>query len=147
MREDGDPDLPALMVEDSPAAADVRFVEDQLHAYSIHMTGYQDYHPLALFVRDERGAIAGGLSGFTWGGTLKIEVLWLREDWRGRGYGARLVAAAEREAVARGCRQAVLDTHSYQAPEFYPKLGYTVCGVADDWPVGHRQYHFHKRLA
>jgi GNAT superfamily N-acetyltransferase len=135
-----------LSAESEPDDSDVRYVQDQLHAYNIRTTGLLDYQPLAVFVRDRQGALVGGLTGFTWGGTLKIEYLWLPEDSRGRGYGTRLVAAAEREAKARGCQQAVLDTHSFQAPDFYPKLGYTTCGIADDWPIGYRQYYFQKRL-
>jgi hypothetical protein len=57
------------------------------------------------------------------------------------------VAAAEREALGRGCRQAILDTHSFQAPDFYPRLGYLLCGTADDYPVGHQQLYFQKRLS
>jgi GNAT superfamily N-acetyltransferase len=70
----------------------------------------------------------------------------VRDDHRRKGYGARLVRAAEREALARGCRQAVLDTHSFQAPDFYPQLGYVRCGAAQDWPIGHQQHYFTKRL-
>lgn len=136
-----------LTIEDAPNPGDVAYVEDQLNAYNMRVTGYDDYRPLGIFVRDASGAIVAGLTGFTWGGALKIGYLWVHEDYHGQGYGTRLVHAAEREAVARGCRQAVLDTHSFQAPDFYPQLGYVQCGRAEDWPLGHQQLYFTKRLS
>ncbi|HKT37574.1 MAG TPA: GNAT family N-acetyltransferase [Ktedonobacterales bacterium] len=139
-------EIPRLTIEDAPDEADVRFVEERIDAYNVAATGYDDYRPVAIFVRDSEGAIMAGLTGFTWGGTLKVEFFWVRDDLRGQGYGSRLIEAAEREAVARGCRQAVLDTHSFQAPDFYPRLGYVRCGLAEDWPLGHQQIYFQKRL-
>lgn len=136
----------SLTIEDAPTEADVRFVEERIIAYNVAATGYDDYRPLALFVRDDQGAIMAGLTGFTWGSTLKIELLWVHETLRGQGYASRLVEAAEREAVARGCQHAVLDTHSFQASDFYPKLGYVRCGLAEDWPLGHQEIYFQKRL-
>ncbi|HLY96929.1 MAG TPA: GNAT family N-acetyltransferase, partial [Sideroxyarcus sp.] len=102
-----------LTVEDAPNEADIRFVEERIIAYNVAATGYDDYCPLALFVRNDQGAIIAGLAGFTWGRTLKIELLWVHETLRGQGYASRLVETAEREAVARGCQHAVLDTHSF----------------------------------
>ena len=40
----------------------------------------------------------------------------------------------------------VLDTHSFQAPDLYPALGYEKVGETTDTPVGHSQLMFQKRL-
>jgi GNAT superfamily N-acetyltransferase len=138
---------PQLSLQDDPSERDVQFVQDQLNEYNMARTGMRDYQPLAIFLRNDVGEILGGLTGYTWGGSLKIEFLWVGEDQRGHGYGARMLAMAEDEARRRNCRQAFLDTHSFQAPDFYSKHGYAQCGVADDWPLGYKQYYFQKRLS
>jgi ribosomal protein S18 acetylase RimI-like enzyme len=135
-----------LTIDDAPSEADVRFIEEQLVSYNIATTGYNDYHPLAILARDDSGMIRAGLTGFTWGGALKIEYLWVHEELRGHGYGSRMMLAAEQEAVRRDCHLAVVDTHSFQAPHFYPKLGYVQCGLVEDWPVGHTDTTFRKVL-
>ena len=135
-----------LIVDDAPAEADVRFVEAQPIGYNTATTGYTDYRPLGVFARDEDGAIRAGLTGFTWGGALKIEYLWVHEQVRGQGYGSRILLAAEQEVVRRGCHLAVVDTPSFQGSHFYPKLGYAQCGLVEDWPVGHTDTTFRKEL-
>ena len=58
-----------------------------------------------------------------------------------------MLAAAEAEALRRGCRGARLFTYSFQARGFYEKHGYTVFGVLDDFPPGHSQIWLRKTLA
>jgi hypothetical protein len=41
---------------------------------------------------------------------------------------------------------AYLDTFSFQAPDFYKKLGYEVFGELQDFPHGHQRYFMKKRL-
>jgi GNAT superfamily N-acetyltransferase len=125
---------------------DYRFLEEQLTDFNVAVTGHRDARDLALIVRDDQSAIVAGLSGWTWGGMMKIQYLWVREDYRGRGYGSRLLQAAEAEGRARGCRQVALDTHSFQGPTFYPKFGYEVYGMLDDDPVGYKSYYLKKTL-
>ena len=125
---------------------DHEFLADQIYAYNAETTGIADGRLLAILVRDEHGAIIAGLNGWTWGGCMDIEFLWVRADLRHKGYGSRLLAAAEAEAVARGCRQATLCTHDFQAPEFYRKYGYIACGAIDDYPQGHQKIFLQKDL-
>ena len=108
-----------MQVTGQPAHTDWQWLEDTINQFNMHLTGYDDYRLLAIFIRDPVGAMIAGLTAFTWGGTLRILVLWVHENWRRHGLGTQLLAAAEQEARARGCKQAIVETHSFQAPEFY----------------------------
>jgi GNAT superfamily N-acetyltransferase len=90
--------------------------------------------------------VVGGLLGGIWGGVLYVRILWVAQALRGRGHGRRLLEAAERRAVERGCHRVYLDTFSFQAPGFYEKQGYEIYARADDWPVGHAHYFLRKSI-
>ena len=110
-------------------------------------TGIDDGRWLGVLVRDESGAVVAGLTGTTWGACCKVRDVWVREDLRGRGMGTRLLDAAELEAKRRGCKQVVLASHSFQAPDFYRKRGFEVFAVIEDDPIGHREVYLRKVLA
>lgn len=135
-----------LIVEDQPSPAHVHVLENGLYAYNVERTGRDDGRWLGLFLRDAGGHVVAGLSGWTWAGWLKVNTLWVREDLRHQGHGRDLLAAAEKEAVARGCTRATLDTFSFQAPAFYQRLGYRIVAGVDDFPAGHTHYTLTKRL-
>ena len=139
-------DLP-LRFEADPSPGDVRFLEDRLYDYNVERTGFADGQWLCIFVRDDAGTIVAGLHGWTWGGGARVQALWVREDLRHHGYGARLLAMAEKEARARGCNRIQLDTFSFQAPRFYQAHGYTVVGTTDDVLPPHTLYHLKKQLS
>ena len=77
---------------------------------------------------------------------LYIDLLWVKDDLRGRGFGRRLMMIAENEARQQGAKNAYLDTFSFQAPDFYKKLGYEVFGELPDYPVGHQRFFLTKQL-
>ncbi len=121
-------------------------VVDHLDAYNIGATGFSEYSPINLFLRDEGDEVVGGLLAAVWGGVLFVRILWVAAALRGQGHGGRLLQAAERQAVERGARYVYLDTFSFQAPGFYEKQGYEVFARADDWPADHAHYFLRKRL-
>lgn len=139
-------DLEQFTVEKHPDKSDVNFLNDRINEFNFATTGVKDGGELAIFVRDDSGSILAGLYGWTWGGTLHIQYLWVDEALRGKGYGRRILETAEAEGKARGCRQAILSTHSFQAPDFYRKRGYEIRGTYDDYPVGHQKLYLRKAL-
>jgi hypothetical protein len=56
------------------------------------------------------------------------------------------MAAAEGEAVLRGCSFMGLDTHSFQAPAFYQRLGFEIFGSHTDYLRGHFKHYLRKTL-
>jgi len=88
----------------------------------------------------------GGVIGATVWDWLNINLMWIKEDLRGCGYGQQLLELVEEEARKRGAKHAYLDTFSFQAPEFYKKIGCQVFGELNDFPDGHTRYFLKKEL-
>jgi GNAT superfamily N-acetyltransferase len=110
--------------------------------------------PLAVLLhdaeRDGTAALVGGLIGGLIGETvwqwLSVRLLWVDPARRGAGHGRDLLAAAEAEAVRRGCHHARLDTFSFQAAGFYERCGYRQVLALDDFPRGHQRLFYVKSL-
>lgn len=128
------------------SAAEETEVEEALYAFNVARTGVDDGEKVAYALRDGGGRLLGLVAGWMWGGCLDIRLLWVHESLRGRGWGTRLLHAAEALASVRGCTQALLDTHSFQAPVFYQRQGYVIYATLDDYPVGHQKHYLKKRL-
>jgi ribosomal protein S18 acetylase RimI-like enzyme len=135
-----------LSLEPAPAPGEVEFVWEQLAAYNRLYAGQDNHQPLTIFWRESKQAIVGGLLGGTYWDWLHIDILWIHTDLRGQGYGRALLEAAEQEAVKRGCRYAHLETHTFQAVEFYQKQNYTIFGELPDLPRGYTKYFLKKTL-
>lgn len=109
-----------------------------------HPSGWK---PLCALVRDgDGGTVLGGVWGNTYWGWLQVELLFVPEALRGRGFGSRLMALAEEEAVRRGCHAAWLETTSFLDPGFYERRGYRVFAELEDYPPGHRRLFLRRRL-
>ena len=133
-----------VVSEPRASSGDVEFVRDGLALFNVAATGDSYYSPLAIFLKDDRDAILGGACGHVWGGWLDLSLLWVAEPLRGRGYGKKLLEAAEDEARSQGCRGVFLSTFSFQARDFYERFGYEVVADVPDYPIGHT-YHVLKK--
>jgi ribosomal protein S18 acetylase RimI-like enzyme len=137
-------DLPVVESIADPEV--VRFLEDRINAFNEDATGIRDGLDVQAVIRDDDGRIVAGIYGWTWGRTCEVDSLWVADGHRGRGLGTSLLTAVEREAARRGCTQIVLDTHSFQAPEFYRRLGYETVGVLPGYPHGYDHVTLRKDL-
>lgn len=145
---DIDESSPNVRIVSEPRAesADATFVRESLALFNVGVTGDSYYSPLAIFLKDERGAVLGGALGHVWGGWLDLDTLWVAEPFRGKGYGGKLLESAEEEARAQGCHGVFLTTFSFQARPFYEKFGYEVIADIPNYPRGHSHHVLKKTL-
>jgi GNAT superfamily N-acetyltransferase len=103
---------------------------------------------MVVFEALEEGVYLGGLSA-RFSPDLKwvfVELLAVAEEGRGRGIGGQLMARLEDESRLRGMDGIWLDTFSFQAPDFYKRLGYSEFGRIDGYPENEARQFFLKRL-
>lgn len=137
----------SIIFEENPSNEKLRVLGEGIDRYTESKFSDRISRNIAFFLQDASGVIVGGVYGkygsFGW---LYISALWVSETVREYGHGTRLMNNIEQEALKNGCVNAYLDTFSFQAPEFYKKLGYTVFGELEDFPAGHSRIFMRKRL-
>ncbi len=102
--------------------------------------------PIEIVIRNTDGNIIGGLYGRSIWGTLEIKTFVVDSKFRNNGIGRKLILEAESEGKKRNCRYISLDTFSFQAPNFYEKLGFEKIGTETDFPAGFEKYYFRKKI-
>ncbi len=117
-----------------------------INEYNKKQAGDDKGQRICFAVQGPDQEIVGGVVAAIYWDWLYIDLMWLQEDLRGRGYGSRLLTLVEDEAKQRGAKNAYLDTFSFQAPDFYKKHGYQVFGELHEFPPGHQRYFLTKQL-
>lgn len=135
-----------LEISTNPADEDLKLLHKRLSDFNDSDVGPEARTPLAVFVRDKDGNLTGGISGYTAWGWLYMQWLWVDESMRGQRLAGRMLAAAEQEAITRGCTGALIDTFNPNAAKAYERQGYTAFGVLPDFPVGRSRVYLQKRL-
>lgn len=128
-----------------PEAA--RVIDNGLGEYNDAAAPLHEVRPISAVARDATGAVLGGAIGRRWGSCCELQQLWVRQDLRGTGLGARIAQQFERHAAAYGCTVVLLETFSFQAPEFYKRLGYRIEHERTMYPHGITKVFMMKTLA
>lgn len=117
------------MIDNAPDARDRQVILDLLDRDNRARSGIVDESDVAVLLRDpESGDVIGGLwaeDDFAW---VFVKYLFVPEDCRGLGLGARLMREVEEVARARGRVGVWLNTFDFQSRGFYEKIGYDVFG-------------------
>ncbi|MBP2649528.1 MAG: GCN5-related N-acetyltransferase [Firmicutes bacterium] len=132
---------------DNPKEQDIQEIWEQLLKYNLSHLECKIVKPIAIFVTDENDSKIGGISGETHGNWLEIDYLWVDEKSRGAKVGSRLVRNVETEAQKRGCSYVFLNTFSFQAKDFYIKLGYKEVFTLEQYPITGKRHYFVKQLS
>lgn len=125
---------------------DTFFIRYNLIKHNKSKVAYTEEEKINFVLKDEEGNILGGLVGHTDWECFFVDVLWVDESLRGQGKGQELIQIAETFAREKGCTLMRLETFSFQAPEFYKKLGFKEIGKLDNFPKGFTHYLMYKEL-
>ena len=122
-------------------------LKEHIERFDMATTGVSAWHPITYAVHDEAGDLPAASIALSRAATCLVEALWVREDCRNQGIGSALMAAVEQEASRLGCHQIAVETHSFQAPEFYERRGFARVGEVTGYPRGHSHISLAKPLA
>jgi GNAT superfamily N-acetyltransferase len=100
----------------------------------------------SVFLKDASGKIFGGIQAHFDTESAYIEVLWVDEKLRKKGYGKKLLDAAEQEAIKHGCAFSIVDTLAFQAEGFYLKSEYESMGEIKKYWYEHSRIFLRKIL-
>ncbi len=122
---------------------DNEYIRSKLREYnSKYMKGFDNYN----FHIKEDNKIIGGIIASSLYDILEIEFLFIDENYRGKNLGTKLIAYIEGIAKKNGIKRILLNTYSFQAPEFYKKLGYSQLFSIEPCFEKYNQYYFIKYL-
>ncbi len=139
-------DLRFIPVQGEPNPADMKVL----------IAGMLDYHAskghprkvdhFSILIKRKDDTLMGCvMANFLWNG-MEIISLWVDESKRGEGLGQKLMEMVEAEGKKRGCAFAYTNTFSWQAPDFYEKLGYMLYGKLENFPEGNTLSYYRKDL-
>lgn len=135
-----------IIVTDTPSAAEIEELRQNLVIYNSQYFDTSSLKALAVFITNSSGEKIAGISGSTLGRWLSIHYLWVSSNQRHSGLGSKLIKTAEKEALSRGCQYAQVDTYSFQARPFYERQGYQLQMTLEQCPVEHQKYYLTKML-
>lgn len=76
------------------------------------------------FIATADGELIGAISGATYFSEIYIDELVIKEVYRGKGIGTRLIYAVEKFFDGKGFSNINCCTNGFQAPKFYEKCGF-----------------------
>lgn len=99
-----------------------------------------------FFVALEDNTFAGGVHGIIEEDSMYISRLSVNPKFRKHGIGFKLMLMAEQRAQSLNLYNMTTGTCSFQAKDFYIKLGYEIVFTKENDPKGYESYSLEKRL-
>jgi len=132
-----------FIISDKPSEEETKLVKNGLEDYNKNFPNGELDVPtpdICLVLRDKHENIVGGVITSMLTGIMHLEVLWIDEKYRGRGYGRNLILHAEKIGKQKNYSASQTWTFSFQAPDFYQNIGYKVIGIFEGYTGGITEY-------
>lgn len=130
----------------NPSTESIKELKDLLVKYNLPRFETQDIEDFAIFIKDDKDVLIGGISGEIFGHWLNIDYLVIDEAYRGQQFGTKLLKQAEELAQRKKCSFVFLTTFGFQGKDYYPKFGYEEIFVRENYPISGTEHYFVKKL-
>ena len=134
-----------LAIVNKPDDTILKSISDGLSKFNQSCLGEVGGH-FAVILKSSVNEIIGASSVHTTTESAYVDMLWVSDQHRSCGYGRQILQGSEEEARNRNCQNVILDTYSFQAPEFYIKCGYQQFATVPEYILGHDKIFFRKAL-
>ena len=119
------------------------YIHQRLQTYNIpYMNEYRDFS----YHIEDAGSIIAGIVAESVSDTIEIHYLYVEEAHRNKGLGRLLLSTLEENGRKSGMKRILLNTYSFQAPEFYNKCGYKELFEINPCFGPHSQFYYVKTL-
>ena len=126
--------------------AQVEDIETRLSLFDENYITYKMDGRIQIGVEEDGRLIAGLDACITAFRILYVSTVFVDQEYRRQGIGARLIREMEKRAAAMGVNTIRLDTFNWQGKEFYEAMGYRCVGHYDHEEDGYSEYFFLKRI-
>ena len=124
----------------------VEDIEERLEDFDESYITYKMDGEIQIGIEDDGKLVAGLDACITNFKILYVSTVFVDEEYRRKGLGARLMKEMEKRAAAMGVNMIRLDTYDWQGKEFYETLGYECVGHYDNKEDGFSEYFYLKKL-
>ena len=124
----------------------VEDIEERLEDFDESYITYKMNGEIHIGIEDDGKLVAGLNAYITNFKILYVSTVFVDEEYRRKGLGARLMREMEKRAAAMGVNMIRLDTYDWQGKEFYETLGYECVGHYENKEDGFSEYFYLKRL-
>lgn len=129
---------------------DYEFIDNMIVEYNKKVAPFtqsKDFIGINRVIKNENDEIIAGCNSYMYcWDTLYIDVLWINENYRKKGYGSLLLQEIEKVSIENGCKLMHLTTFDFQAKDFYLKHGYEIYGILNYKHMGFNCYSMKKEI-
>lgn len=114
-----------IEINRQPLTADLKKqVDDGFSRHAIEMVGCDEKFDPVAFVALDNDRLVGVVVGQLFWGALHVKYVFVDVHYRGKGLGSRLISSCIAYGHENKCPFAFVGTMSFQALEFYQKMGF-----------------------
>ena len=117
-------------------------INDEFYKYQMETTGLLEYKTIAFTARRDGKLIGIATVIIKWG-QLHIKTVIIDSEYRKQGIGSKLIEKLLVYGKRNSCTIAYVETSSFQAPEFYKKLGFVVEFVRSGYKNEYKYYYMY----